>query len=215
MRTLQFMAVLLLASAVANRVRAQTSLPGDHCLDRSSSSRPTAASPSPPRRRFPAKFVPPGSSEYAPPASIQATPIDNLPPPTYRQPVQSYAGQSSPASTVTALQPEISPNNPDRWRYVNRNGEWWYYTPTKQWMYWSGGRWVEYARPAVSNTSIYVQPPVVSRPRVSVGIGVAPGYYPYGPYPYGPYPYGYGYPYGPYGYGGYGRVGIGIGVGVF
>jgi hypothetical protein len=106
-------------------------------------------------------------------------------------------------------QPDISPNNPEKWRYVYRNGGWWYYTPTRQWMYWSAGRWVEYARPAVSNTSVYVQPPVVSRPRANLRIGVGRAYYPYGPYGYAPYgsgPYGSGpYPYG----------GVGVGVGVY
>ncbi|HWC88916.1 MAG TPA: hypothetical protein VG433_04655 [Pirellulales bacterium] len=219
MRTFRLMAALVVVSAAAARVAAQAPLPGpppqpqELLAPDNSLPVPNGAAPMPPA---PGVFVPPDGSRYVPPA--QTAPTDNQATPTYRQPVQTYSAQS-PADTGAGQQPAISPNNPERWRYVYRNGGWWYYTPTKQWMYWSDGRWVQYTSPAVSNTPTSVPPPVVTRPRFNIGVGVGPAYsygpYPYAPYPYGPYPYGYGYPYGPYGpygYGRFGRVGVGIGV---
>jgi hypothetical protein len=166
--------------------------------------------------------LPSSNNPYAPSADYQTAPSSSQPvpnfsqlPPGYAQPAHSYGMPNSPASMHANDQPpEISPNNPDRWRYVNHNGGWWYYTPTKQWMYWSEGRWVQYVRAAYSTApqpappptaapaAVYVQPPVVyARPPVSIGIGFGPAFYPYGPYPYGPYPYGYRYGYpGYYGY---------------
>jgi hypothetical protein len=182
---LQFIAIVLLASSAAERVDGQAPSPGEpprpaELID------PGSALPAPP---VPGPFVPPGSNRpYASSADAQTAPADNRPAPT-------YGGQSSPVDVAPGQQPpDISPNHPEKWRYVYRNGGWWYFAPTKQWMYWSDGRWVEYARPAVSNTPAFVQPPASSRPRRRFGMGVAPGYYPSGPS-------------GPYGYGG---VGVGV-----
>lgn len=142
--------------------------------------------PSP--NRPPVELISPGGSLPAPADGINST--ANPPPP------------------ATEL-PEISPNA-EQWRYIFQNGTWWYYLPTKKWMYWSEGRWVDYVPAAYSNAPTYVQPPVPAvypafpRPRVGVGM---PYYYPYSYGPAAVYPYGYAYPYGYYG-----RPGIGFGI---
>ena len=58
--------------------------------------------------------------------------------------------------------PEIPPHA-EQWRYSFRNGNWWYFSPERRWLYWSQGRWVDYLPPGRSNTPPYVQPPVAQR----------------------------------------------------
>jgi len=151
----------------------------------------------------PLQIVPPAPTrppvELISPGGLPPTPADRI---------NSTANQPPPTSEL----PEISPNA-EGWRYVWQNGAWWYFLPTKKWMYWSDGRWVEHVPAAYSNAPTYVQPPApavypaLPRPRVGIGVGV-PYYYPYsyGPATANPYRYGYRYPYY------YGRPGIGFGI---
>ena len=36
------------------------------------------------------------------------------------------------------------PASPERWRYSNQNGQWWYYTPSNSWVIWNGNSWDPY-----------------------------------------------------------------------
>src|SRR5215469_953604 len=96
--------------------------------------------------------------------------------------------------------PEISPNA-ERWRYSFHNGNWWYFTPQRKWLYWSQGRWVDYLPPGGGNIPPYVQPPVPQRSTVRRRLFNGP----YNAYRYNPAP-------GPfYGGGGYyGQTGFGV-----
>lgn len=124
---------------------------------------PTVPTPPPP-----GPIAPIDGIRSVPPAAPQAAPAENQAVPAYRQPVYTPPASTTglPATPDPAIgdaPPDISPNNPDKWRYVYRNGSWWYYTPTKKWLYWSGGRWIQYATPATSNTPAGMQPPATSR----------------------------------------------------
>lgn len=46
------------------------------------------------------------------------------------------------AAAAAANQPVNNPAN--RWRYRFYNGQWWYYHPTNQWLYWTGKSWTGY-----------------------------------------------------------------------
>ncbi len=35
-------------------------------------------------------------------------------------------------------------NDPNRWRFVWNNGEWWYWLPNNSWVYWRDNRWAPY-----------------------------------------------------------------------
>lgn len=138
----------------------------------------------------------------------------------------------SPGQTGAAMQTFSSPPPApggmpaDAWRFVERNGLWWYYQPNKQWVYWVGGRWVEpgpdspvAAQSGVSGGTMAptLPPPTTVAPTqtiVSTPTYAAPAYAPpppvYAPPPYYYPPY-YGYPY----YGGYPAVGVGFGFGPY
>jgi hypothetical protein len=36
-------------------------------------------------------------------------------------------------------------HRPDGWRYRNEHGSWWYWTPSKHWMYYENGSWQDYS----------------------------------------------------------------------
>lgn len=38
----------------------------------------------------------------------------------------------------------------DRWRFQRFQGRWWYWTPGRQWLYWSGDRWTALPMPPAS-----------------------------------------------------------------
>jgi hypothetical protein len=38
----------------------------------------------------------------------------------------------------------VAPGDPNAWRYQQRNGQWWYYTPNNQWMTYNDGAWTTY-----------------------------------------------------------------------
>ncbi len=85
--------------------------------------------------------------------------------------------------------PEISPSA-DKWRYVQKDGTWWYYTPEKRWLYWKEGRWVELtaapSTPAVASVPAPA-PAQVYQPYAPAQVYAVPqpGYYVYPrPYPY-------------------------------
>jgi hypothetical protein len=141
-----------------------------------------------------AVFKEPTSSELVPsqpqpPATLDETSPPVLIPPDFVPPAaMSTAGMPPPSFSSPYVPYEAGPEIPpygERWRYMARNGVYWYYTPQRKWMYWSQGRWVQFESPAYSNTPVGLQPPVVSRRfrraagRVGVG-GGAPNYlYPY------------------------------------
>jgi hypothetical protein len=103
------------------------------------------------------------------------------------------------ASTTEAV---AVASNGERWRYRFHNGTWWYWLPTKRWMVWSSGQWVDY----VPTTVTYVP----SQSYVpSYGYGSSYSY----PSGYSRYYSGYG-GYSPF-YGGYGGYGRGLGVGLY
>ena len=71
-----------------------------------------------------------------------------------------------PATNGLQNQPNASPNsrapgvqqNPmngsqtinsgaNNWRYVNQNGQWWYWTPNNTWLYYRGNTWNQYNNP--------------------------------------------------------------------
>jgi hypothetical protein len=134
-------------------------------------------------------------------------------------PAPAPAPRDVPASEIQSLPTPSQPatNTGEQWRYVFKDGMWWYYQPNNQWVYWFDNQWNNYVEGAPlpnrayanSNQGVYQSYPSYSRrPRVNIGIGV------------GGYPYGYGYPYGigpgfGYPYGSFGRPGISFGIGVY
>ena len=53
-----------------------------------------------------------------------------------------------------------------QWRFTYHNGEWWYWLPTNQWVYWRNNRWNDYD----PQTFIYPYvPAVVPAGRATVG----------------------------------------------
>jgi len=59
----------------------------------------------------------------------------------------SGAVNSPPGAMASQLQlntPSRSNQNPNAWRVVNQNGQWWYWTPSNFWMYYRAGAWQRY-----------------------------------------------------------------------
>jgi hypothetical protein len=72
----------------------------------------------------------PGSGQQAGPQD-NATPNSDAPAPV-------VAGTNVEGNAIVAQ------GNPNAWRYVQRNGQWWYYAPNNQWMTYSNGAWTNY-----------------------------------------------------------------------
>jgi hypothetical protein len=107
----------------------------------------------------------------------------------------------------------------NRWRYQQHNGEWWYWTPQNNWMYYRNGAWAPY------DAATFVFPRGYGagqyyygrygQPWVNYGMGYAPGY---DGYRYGVGYRGYGNGIyngnGGYGYGGYVDPGVRAGANI-
>ena len=168
----------------------------------------------------------PAAGPSAAPAPTPKVTID--PAPAALSPATAAPATSAPAAAsadanvqssgpVTAKDnAEAAPAADDDWRFVWKDGMWWYYMPDETWMVHQNGAWTKYDPAAMlaaqqqmqlqmqqqmySRQNVYAQPSrgyrgysnsYYNRPRISIGIGT------------GGYPSGYGYPYGG-GYGGYG-----------
>ncbi len=60
--------------------------------------------------------------------------------------IQSASPATQPAATTPsdAAPGDAAAAKPDAWRYRQKDGLWWYWLPSERWVYWSGGRWVDY-----------------------------------------------------------------------
>lgn len=151
-----------------------------------------------------------------PPAALppaKATPATTAPAASAPAAASVDAKVNTAGPVTTKDEPEATPAADDDWRFVWKDGLWWYYMPDETWMVHQNGAWVKYDPAAMlaaqqqmqlqmqqqmySRQNVYAQPSrgyrgynsYYNRPRISIGIGT------------GGYPYGYGYPYGGYGYG--------------
>jgi hypothetical protein len=113
------------------------------------------------------------------------------------QPLPTPAAGTQAETTAPGV-PADATANPDGWRYVWHNNQWWYYTPEKSWLIWNGTAWYPQNDPNAAYGG------------ASYGYGYTPawsGYYGPGGYNFnysdGFGSYGTGYV-GPGGYGGYG-----------
>ena len=144
--------------------------------------------------------------------------------------LKSCPGTAAPGESADAAADDIS------WRYKQYNGRWWYWLPSKRWVFWHEGRWVDYdpatfsqyqARPSRSGMryrsgpsyqansgydsryrrDYYLDRRDLLNPPVDRGVGSYYGRY----YPFYPYYSGYvgGIGWGPYG----GYYGSGFGAG--
>jgi len=116
-----------------------------------------------------------------PPSSLGGTtaPADRGARPLASAPVDSGSGGIDPPIYLgpappsrLELPPDIPPNA-ERWRYMSRDGQYWYYQPSGRWSYWSAGRWVEYSVSKYANQPPGLTPPVPQR-RFAVGRRLLP-----------------------------------------
>ncbi|MGC3968534.1 MAG: hypothetical protein QM775_14485 [Pirellulales bacterium] len=155
-----------------------------------------------------------------------ADPAADAPAPKVVAPVEATIAPETATEIVT---PGTATKAEDDWRFVWKDGLWWYYMPDESWRVHVDGQWITYddysaayaqaqaeaqsqaqAAAAARAQQYYSSLPRRSsytystrgydnRPRVSVGIGLGSGSLYLGS-PYSGYGYPYGYPYG----GGYG-----------
>ena len=73
--------------------------------------------------------------------------------------VLSAASLVSAQTTTTTAPAEV---RSDQWRYVQHNGQWWYYTPKQTWLIHDGSAWQPYVAtpaPVVQSAPVYQPQP--------------------------------------------------------
>ncbi len=58
------------------------------------------------------------------------------------------AGEAVPAPRADEIPSPAAQRDDQTWRYRWHEGHWWYWLPSERWVYWDGGRWNEFGRPA-------------------------------------------------------------------
>jgi hypothetical protein len=139
---------------------------------------------------------------------------------------QSNAGVAVQATTPVAgaAVGAAAAANPNQWRYVQHNGQWWYYTPQNSWMRWNGSAWAPHTYSGYGGYG-YTGAPYTAGYRGYGANGYYNGYgigynnggynnggYNNGGYNNGYYGNGYGAGYGPNGAYGYGSQSANVGA---
>lgn len=120
-------------------------------------------------------------AEMVPPPSEDLPPVDT-----------AYDGDQQASPAVEAS------GRGESWRFVFHNGEWWYWMPTQQWVYWRHGKWHRFdAREFIPADVYYSYVPPRPRPSADDFRYGRPGYEyrTYRSYPDRSYSYYGGYDY--------------------